>query len=538
MENVVSNKSLLQMASKNTDKLICPVCQKSKASLVFQFHNDFDHPLFQVLKQWQNDWATQKGVCNLCLNNAHELLLRQVVETDDLSREALILPTPLRLNTNPDLEGNGVTICLIDSGFYIHPDLEFPENRIKKIVDITNPYRSEDYFRESHGNAWHGTMTSVVCAGSGHLSSGLYRGIASKAELVLLKVTDDEGRITGENIARALHWVVNHYEEYDIRIVNLSVTDDEPVSFKESEISKAIKELYELGVVVVTAAGNDPNAPVLPPASTPEALAIGGLDDRNTLDPVQYALYHSTFGWTVDGLLKPELIAPAIWLAAPILPGTDAHRQASELFNEFEKADRLEQKDQITNEIKNRKLLSPHYQHADGTSFAAPIVCSVIAQMLEANPNLSPQLIREILLTTARPLQYEDRRRQGYGVMQPAHAVMKAKGEDHPNWIKTSPLVDYANQQIRFQFHDHDAQRVHVVGSFNNWSTSDLMMVQRQEEKGVWTLEIPLLSEGHYLYKFLVDDERWVSDPINVYREPDGYNGFNSWFIVGAYYHK
>ena len=65
------------------------------------------------------------------------------------------------------------------------------------------------------------------------------------------------------------------------------------------------------------------------------------------------------------------------------------------------------------NEIKKKKLVSPNYQYADGTSFAAPIVCSVIAQMLEANPKHSPFLIKEILLKTARKIPTREVLRQG-----------------------------------------------------------------------------------------------------------------------------
>ena len=79
-------------------------------------------------------------------------------------------------------------------------------------------------------------MTSVVCAGDGYLSKGLYKGIASDAELVLLKVQDDKGRITKANIVKALQWVLHHHREYGIRIVNMSISDDEAISYKQSEV--------------------------------------------------------------------------------------------------------------------------------------------------------------------------------------------------------------------------------------------------------------------------------------------------------------
>ncbi len=59
------------------------------------------------------------------------------------------------------------------------------------------------------------------------MSKGLYKGIASDAELVLIKVQDDEGRITTENIAKALEWVLNNHKEFGIRIINVSLGGDE-----------------------------------------------------------------------------------------------------------------------------------------------------------------------------------------------------------------------------------------------------------------------------------------------------------------------
>lgn len=508
----------------------CPFCGLQHPRLVQSFHPLQDQPVLEKLQHHRHDWTPEQGVCLRCLDGAHQEVLNNLLVANGKESAGLsVLPTPIRLNVHPDFTGQGVTICLIDSGFFIHPDLEFPQNRIKKIVDITHPRRSQTYFRQPNGNAWHGTMTSVVCAGNGHLSNGVYRGIASGAELVLLKVTDEQGHITGENITKALQWICKNHEKYGIRIVNLSVSADDPISFRESEVDKAVKTLHEKGIVVVAAVGNDPHAPILPPANAPEVLAIGGLDDRNTLDPMQQTLYHSTFGWTVDGLLKPELLAPAIWLAAPILPGTPEHQQAQLIFEKLEKAEGQDREDLIR-QAKQGKFVSPHYQHADGTSFAAPIVCAIIAQMLEANPKLTPNRVREILLTTARPLPYEDRQRQGYGVVQAGHAVIQAGGDAHHQLWASSPLVDLANKEIHFRFHYHDAREVALSGDFNAWAAN--LQLMEQTEDGLWEKTIPLPGKGTYQYKYVVDGKHWKSDPLNVYRAPDGFWGFNSVFFV------
>jgi serine protease AprX len=151
---------------------------------------------------------------------------------------------------------------------------------------------------------------------------------------------------------------------------------------------------------------------VLPPASAPSVLTVGGLDDKNRLVPAGYDLYHSSYGPTVDGLQKPEVIAPGIWVAAPILPGTTTAAQAALLLRlhaapdtelrpiiasqpavdpDLDAAAGLDVpllRELVRAKIKGHNLITAAYKHVDGTSFAAPIVSSVAAQMLEANPAL------------------------------------------------------------------------------------------------------------------------------------------------------
>ncbi len=74
--------------------------------------------------------------------------------------------------------------------------------------------------------------------------------------------------------------------------------------------------------------------------------------------------------------------------------------------------------DAIASRINRAKYVSPDYQHVDGTSFASPIIASVAAQMLEANPKLTPADLREGLTSTAVPLDNLDKERQGAGVVQ------------------------------------------------------------------------------------------------------------------------
>src|SRR5262249_32956977 len=159
-------------------------------------------------------------------------------------------------------------------------------------------------------------------------------------------------------------------------------------------------QLFDEGIITVAAAGNDTHATIKPPASSPKVIAVGGIDDENRLDVPVDKLYHSSFGNN-----KPDLTAHAIWIAAPILPGTQEQEEAKKLFIDID--------DRKKEMIRSRKFISPHYMHVDGTSFAAPIVSGIIAQLLEINPSLTPARIREILFSTARRLPDAAPERQG-----------------------------------------------------------------------------------------------------------------------------
>jgi serine protease AprX len=82
--------------------------------------------------------------------------------------------------------------------------------------------------------------------------------------------------------------------------------------------------------------------------------------------------------------------------------------------------------------IHHHKLVDAHHQYVDGTSVAAPIVSSVVAQMLEANPNLTPQQIRAMLTSTANPLLDVSQEFQGAGILNAARAVEAAENPSSP----------------------------------------------------------------------------------------------------------
>lgn len=363
---------------------------------------------------------------------------------------ALSIPERMRCVTS--YTGKNVCIAMIDSGFVPHPDLTQPTNRIVTYYDAVHDVETPLPQEEPKFYSWHGTMTACTAAGNGFLSGGAYTSLAPNAKIVLIRTMHDRGNIPTATIAKALEWLIENHEKYSVNVVNISVYADEYDLTIEHPVTALVEKLVNCGVVVVAASGNDPSKPLYPPAPAPSAITVGGLNDKNKLNIEEFDLYPTSHGRTIDGMVKPEVIAPAIWLPAPILHGTVVYDEASTLCaldamsNEvlvkvlplmithtklpldLIKSNDVEHiRGQVSARLRAEKIISSHYKHVDGTSFAAPIVCSVIAQMIEANRTLKPKEIKEILVESAQVLANVPREPQGYGVIQAKEAISQAE---------------------------------------------------------------------------------------------------------------
>ncbi len=429
----------------------CPICSRLASDDLVPLASMPDDlaGLIRANAPNSGDFSEVCGRCARLFESAKDQIIQDAAVQKDGSH---VLSTPLRLDADTRFTGKGVTIAFLDSGFYPHADLTTPHNRILAHRNLTDPDGDVSSLLEPDVASWHGMMTSVVAAGNGSLSNGFYRGIAPDADVVLIKLAKT-GRITDQNILDGLLWVLENRERYNIRVVNISAGGDEPVSYLRDPLSQAVEECSSVGITVVCAVGNSghlPGHPVMPPASAPSSIAVGGLDDNNSINRARRGMYRSSYGPTLDGLQKPEVIASSIWIPAPILPNTPTAQQA-ELLDSLEKSDDAELYDIIrenagvdpeldaaldrpvhiirqiiTLKIRRENVITKHYKYVDGTSFSAPIVSSVAAQLLEANPALTPSEIKHILISTAERLPHYEVDRQGWGVIDPRRAVEAA----------------------------------------------------------------------------------------------------------------
>ncbi len=425
---------------------LCPVCLTARATISPSAELE---ELIRINLPWLEGPA---DCCPACARRFRPALSHLRDEGIREGSESSILPTPLRLGASERYRGQGVTIAFLDAGFYAHPDLVTPVDRIREYVNVTRTGSRRSDIDDPGDVGWHGMMTSVVACGNGTLSHGRYRGIASEAEVVLVQCGTPQ-RVAHQDIRRGFDWVLSHRRKHNIRIVNVSVGGDFEASYLHDTICEGVEAATRAGILVCSAvgnAGNDPNHPVLPPAASPSALSVGGLNDRNRLSRLGHEPYQSSFGPTIDGLQKPELVAPSIWVAAPLLPGTVTAQQAGLLSllartrdsrlgavlaehkgidETLDGAAHLSApliRQLVSTKIRDQNVISESYKHVDGTSFASPIVASIAAQLIEACPSLQPLEVKAILTRTARRVKALKPEQQGFGVVDPRAALARA----------------------------------------------------------------------------------------------------------------
>jgi serine protease AprX len=175
------------------------------------------------------------------------------------------------------------------------------------------------------------------------------------------------------------------------------------------------------------------------------------LDDQNSRHPEDWNPYQSNWGVAYEGTPKPEVIAPARWIASPILPGTHearlarwlypmigaSEREVLELIRRgyadleipIERARRPDESlfDDLQRLINKHKIIDADHQHVDGTSVSVAIVSGVVAQLLEVRPTLTPDEVRAVLTATATILPGIPRERQGGGLINPKRAIQSVR---------------------------------------------------------------------------------------------------------------
>lgn len=271
-------------------------------------------------------------------------------------------------------KGRGVTIAIIDTGIYPHPDLE---GRIVAFADMVGN-KEQPY--DDNG---HGTHVAGCAAGSGGRSEGRYRGLAPGALLVGVKVLNKVGMGQMSDLLAGIEWVIQHKERYNIRIMSLSLGGESSRSCADDPLCRAVEAAWKAGIVVLAAAGNDgpETGTVGTPGISPMVITVGAMDDRGTPDQGDDELASfSSRGPAPGGMMKPDVVAPGVAITSLRSPGSLIDKQHREA-----RTDR-------------------DYTTLSGTSMATPIVAGLVALLLEAEPGLTPDAVKQRLMGSARHL--------------------------------------------------------------------------------------------------------------------------------------
>jgi serine protease AprX len=281
-------------------------------------------------------------------------------------------------NLATPLQGQGIGVAVLDSGVNYQTDLYTLMGRNRVVASVST---QDGYNQSTFDGYGHGSNVAGIVGGNGRTSGGKYIGIAPLVDIINVKVCDDLklGECTAQAVVSGLQWVLEHKNTYNIRVVNLSLNTTVAESYHTSPIDAAIEVLWFNGIVVVVSAGNKGTAGLYPPANDPFAIVVGAADDKNTVSISDDKIAgFSSYGTTVDGFAKPDLVAPGINIIS--LMGNSGMGLPAE---------------------HPQNVIDGSYFKMSGTSVAAPIVSGAVALLLQDEPNLTPDQVKYRLTATA-----------------------------------------------------------------------------------------------------------------------------------------
>jgi serine protease AprX len=274
--------------------------------------------------------------------------------------------------------GRNVGVAVIDSGVGNHKAVRA---RVVASFDFTGAGGGADPYG-------HGTHVAGIVAGA---PDGGYPGVAPGAHIVSLRVLDASGSGYTSDVIAAIDWAVQNRARYNLRVINLSLGHPVFESYRDDPLCQAVERAAKAGLVVVASAGNFGKTPdgtpivggIVSPGNSPFALTVGATNTRGTIQRADdvMATYSSRGPTAVDGLLKPDVVAPGNRVAA-------AAAVASYLTKTYPHRVVQGQGQQA-------------YIELSGTSMATAVVSGAAALLLEARPALTPAAVKAALQATS-----------------------------------------------------------------------------------------------------------------------------------------
>jgi serine protease AprX len=197
---------------------------------------------------------------------------------------------------------------------------------------------------------------------------------------------DDTGTARTSDVIAACGFILANKGKYNIRVANFSLHSAAFNHFYNDPLDLAVEKLWFNGIFVVAAAGNygsaaGPSGVMHAPGNDPFVMTVGAVDIGNkvAVGDDRNATW-SAYGYTEDGFAKPELGAPGRFMIGPVPQGSTLVAQ------------------------KPGNVVAPGYIQLSGTSFAAPVVAGVAAQLIARHPDWTPDQVKGALMLSAKPV--------------------------------------------------------------------------------------------------------------------------------------
>lgn len=380
--------------------------------------------------------------------------------------------------------GAGVAVLINDSGVDgKHADVRYSDHLVQNVLGTLNVASSAgilppvymENIPSTDANSGHGTHCAGIIGGSGKRSAGRFEGVAPGAHLVgygsgvLISIVDALG---------GFDYALINRQRYGIRVVNNS-WGSTGVFDPADPINIATKTLYDHGMVVVFAAGNEgPSANTMNPYSlAPWVISAGAGDvNRQLADFSSRGLEGDELTFTTNGETwvlqnRPSLTAPGVSIIST--------RALSPLPVLSTVAD--------LDELSPAEL--PYYTHMSGTSMAAPHVAGIIALMLEANPSLSPASVNDILQSTSTPMPGHEAWEAGAGYVNAFEAVTRAFEMRTAEASQTDATLIAPTHQGDIPSDQHEL-RTHIVAVYPNPFVADVTIAYSLKDDGPVTITL------------------------------------------------
>ena len=350
----------------------------------------------------------------------------------------------------PALDGTGVGIAVLDSGIMdAHAAFNGTNGRSRVVAhtDLTGLTADWTQGVDTSGNPTggngnsnpdpygHGTFVASVAAGV-NVGNGVdSTGMAPGASLVDVRVLDDSGQGDLATSLAGINWVLANAKTYNIRVLNISLGTDSTDSYQTDPLCIAVREAVAAGITVVVAAGNYGQAvngelvygSISSPGDEPSAITVGSMKSYDTVyrgddtannfsskGPTRGSVLDANNVPQYDNLLKPDLVAPGNRVIGAI--SSDAAGNNPSLLSVQNPALVLQ-----STPVNTGLMLG------SGTSFATPVVSGTVALLLQANPGLTPPLVKAILQYTAQAVGTANLMQQGAGLVDVPGAVAVAQ---------------------------------------------------------------------------------------------------------------